>query len=461
MDRRADSQTLSLTRPQHEAAAQTWRAATGLVASGVQSAGLGRTGELLRAVHSARAVGLPRLASSGQRVAQQVRALHARQPEFRLASLGWDTYQLLATAHALQSAPTVEARWVGAARRPYTEVGTLHLFGLYSAPVVSAGGYFGAESLLVDDAGTIWSLSNVSPGDAFDCQFAYIGPFEFGGVTLDHRTVGRAALDLEHATAAANRRLGTGRGVTATLADGVTWWESPVARLWDQPLAEQVDRAWSGRSADATERVAGNDLLFARGRVLGPAADAVLLETGSIVLRGVAPSAHAELTYRRNLTTLARGVGTEVWSVGRTVFGRPRTVQLLAVGGPALPLPTEMRGRVNLGLDTLELPPVQGLVAPRPDDDVAAEDPLDPLKRRLEQILLGGRSTVSPTTWDGFRSDEARLQRNHMPTGAALLARLRASAADTDDLAVAWLAAKLYVTAAEERLQRASWLLSS
>jgi hypothetical protein len=443
---------------QRAAAEQTWRAASALLESGAQGAGLVLVDELLRAVHTARIAGLHRLSAAGARAAQQVRDLHARRPEFRLASFGWDVLQLLSVSHALRTTrEDVEARWIGEARRGYSDVGSLRLSGLFTEAVASTAGYAGAVTYLVDEDATIWSLADIAPGQVQRCRFAYVTAFDLGEASLDHRALCRGELRLEHARAADNRRLGGGRRVIAELTEGVGWHAPPLSRMWDSPLEAQLERAWSVR--DQEKRQAGDDLLFIRTSVLGTSGAALVLQADHTTLYGVAPSAHAELPYRRNLRLLGAVAGVEVLAIGRIVFAQPRTVQLLAVGGAGLMLPEDWNGRANLGLDTLRARYLPRTALPAPAARKiapAASDPLDALERRLDQVLLGGRSAISAATWSGFLTDEAELSASQLGTGAALLRRLRET--PTPGLAEAWLAARLYLAAARGYLERDAWL---
>jgi len=452
--------SVRLKPAQHAAAEQAWRAAAGLLESGAQAADLVARAELLRAVHSCRAASLPRLSSAGLRAAQHVRDLHERQPEFRLASLSWDVFQVLRTAHVLRGAETVAARWIGEARRGYARIGSLRLAGVFTEPVVSGSGYAGVVTYLADESGQLWSLGDVAPGDAHRTQFAYVTPLELGELEIEHRWLGRGGLALEGATAAANRRLGMGRGLAASDVDGVGFDEAPLRGLFQRPLREQLDRAWAARGED--ERHAGDDLLFARCSVFGASRDALLLQTddSQVVLHATAPSGHAELAYRRNLQLLARAPGLGLWVIGRIVYGRPRTLALLAIGSSELRVPSEWGGRVNLGLDRLvpqHLPVgASGGTALATEAEPAGVDPLDALERRLQQVLLAGRSAASSAAASGFARDEAALRRDQLATGAELLARLRQS--ERGGFGKAWLAARLYLAAASATLQREAWL---
>jgi hypothetical protein len=451
---------MQLKPAQRAAAEQAWSAAGALLESGAQAAGLVLDAELLRAVHSCRLAALPRLSAAGQRTAQQLHDLHAHKSEFRLAAFSWDVHQLLACAYALRGAEMASKELIGEARRAYADVGTLQLRGLFTEAVVSTSGFAGVVSYVVDHTGTVWSLADVAPGEVTRCQYAYVSPIALGDTSLDHRALCRAGLELQHATAAANHRLGTGQSVAAQPSDGRAFWDEPLRNQWEATFEAQLDRVWAAREGATDERRAGDDLLFLRCRVIGADGSAVQLRARGGVFYGVAPSAHRALGYRHNLALLARAVGLDVWIIGRIAYSRPRTLMLLAVGGPRLRLPAEWNARANLGLDTLQpvhlgLSAGPGVVAERDAASAAAFDPLVAFKRRLEQVLLGGRPAISPAAWSGFDHDEDALRRTQLPTAALLLHRLRE--APTGALAEAWLAARTYLAAAEAHLQRDAW----
>jgi hypothetical protein len=347
----------------------------------------------------------------------------------------------------------IDAHWVGEARRGYTEVGSLALSGLFTEAVTSATGYAGVVTYFADESGTLWSLGDIAPGDDGRCRFAYVTPFAIGETRLEHRALSRAGIRLEHARAASNRRLGIGRQLVAEPVDGVAWTEPPLAALFNPPLAAQLQRTWLSSEAD---RGAGDDLVFLRATVAGATPNALLLRSEHVLLHAIAP--YAELAYRKNLELLSRAVGLAVWLIGRPVISRPRTLHALALASPELTVPDDWRGRINLALDQLlpeHLPPARES-AVKEAPGATTIDPLLPLARRLEQVLLAGASAASAITVAGFMRDEGALQRNQLPTAAALLRRLRQ--APPEDLTEAWLAARIYLAAAQGKLQREAWL---
>lgn len=468
-------QALILKPAQHAAAEQAWQAATALLESGAQGAGLVLVGELLRAVHSCRLASLPRLSAAGLRVAQNLRDLQAHRPQFRLEALVAHFHELLRTARLLRDAESAGAEWIGAARRAYAPVGGLRVQGVFTEAIVSSAGFAGVVTYMCDQDGRMWSIADVAPGGAERCQWAYVSPVDLGDASFDHRSLARAGLDLQNATAAANHRLGAGRGVSAVVADGRAWTDPPLAGLWSASLEAQLDRAWMARDRPFDERRAGDDLLFLRCIVAGARDDAVELRVGNRSLSGLAPGAHAELAYQHNLRLLAAAPGLPLLMVGRVAFSRPGMLFLLAVSSGADPttedslkLPTLWSGRVNLGLDQLQAAHIHGAhrsgVAPAAVLPGTAADLLSPFRQRLQQVLLGGRAAISRSTWSGVARDESTLVRNHMPTAAQLLRALKAAALDgngvtrRDRLACAWLAGRNYLNAASGRLQRLGWL---
>ena len=448
MGRGTDPLTESgLSQTQREASDQAWSAGATLLESGAQGAASVLLAELTRAVHSCRVAGLPRLSGAGLRVTQQLRELHAHRPEFRLASLTRDVQEMLATAHTLRSSASPGLEWIGVARRTYSEVGTLDLVGLFTEPVVSAAGYAGVVTYLVDRSGAVWSLADVAPGTADRCRWSYVTPIEFGGVSIEHRALCRGGLHLDRATAAANRRLGSGQRVLAELTEGVPWSATPLSSLWDIPLEVQLDRAWETR----TDPRAGDDLVFLRCTVGGNRDDALELHVGPRLLRGIAPSAHKQLGYRRNLRALTAVRGRPLMIVGRVAFSQPGTISLLAaevVGDD---------GTFNLALDALPSARIRVGAPIEGPAHAPTIDPLEPLTRRLRQVLLGGRPTLTHAALKAFVDDEERLTQRQMPTAARLMRELR-TARDASSLATAWLAARVYLVAASGRLQRVEWL---
>ena len=131
-----------LDAKQREAARQMWSAAARVLSDGASAAGLVTEGELLRAIHSCRIVGLHRLSAAGLRTVERIRSLRAERPEFRLGVLTADIEELLLVARRL-AVERADPTWIGTARREYLTVGSLKLTGLFTEPVIAASGYAG------------------------------------------------------------------------------------------------------------------------------------------------------------------------------------------------------------------------------------------------------------------------------------------------------------------------------
>jgi hypothetical protein len=454
------------------AAAQTaWHACALLLEIGATSAGLVVQGELLRAAHACRLAGLHRTAAALTRAVQRLADLHAGRPEYRLDFLLGDVADALASALAVAAAlDAVPRSAVGVARRAYTSVGSLRLSGIFSEAVMSAAGYAGVVTYLADRDGRLWSVADVAPGGPERVAAAYVAAVDVGDLALSHRGLGRSGVYLQRATGSLDGRLGTGRGVGAVSAGATTWAGGP----WERPPAAQLDAVFAALALDQTLRRAGWDLLFLDGVVAGVRQAALVLKTPAGEVSCYAPSDHEQLPYRRNLRLLGAAPGLPLRVVGRALTQRSRSLALLAVGpgaadeeAPALVLPAEWLGRVNLGVDVLQSAHVTG--AERAPVELpmlavaAAPDPLDPLARRLGQALTGGRVTQAESAWADIDRDAALLRWRHLPGAAVRLEALRAASMrgvpdSRQRFALAWTAARTYHVAARNRLSRTGWV---
>jgi hypothetical protein len=154
--------------------------------------------------------------------------------------------------------------------------------------------------------------------------------------------------------------------------------------------------------------------------------------------------------------------------VGR--FAGARTVLGLALGAGWLP--AHHGGHVDLAVDALQRSDLPGPAevattdSPAPALHVPAPAALDLFRHRVERAVSGGRAAVrAPSS-----ADADRLAASHLPYGATLLTNLhdaahrrtrdvfgRLNPVDSDRLAVAWLAAALYVAGARRHLVVAGW----
>ena len=455
-------------RSKDEAAAT--RAAVGLATAvarlldlGATSAGVVVTGEILRAVHTCQVLGLHRAAAAGLRVAQGLARLRADEPEFRLAELRNDIAEVLAVTRRLAGGED-DASTIGVARRAYEPVGGLRLYGLCSEPIVARSGYAGCVTTFVDATGSLWALSDVQPGDAERARYAYLSPLGLGDVALSHQAAVRAGVHLGEARASADGRLGRGQQVRAVRASGVAWTEPPVDPLFRVPLAEQLARAWESLDRPETERRHGSTMLFLDGWVLGGVEGRLGFAVDGTPLLVVAPIDHDELSFQEGLVTLASVPGAHVRLVARALFDRPGTVEAVAVGSPegeGLALPEALGGRLDLGFERLPRSALGAEPPPAVTPRHRTPDVLDPLMRRLDRLVIGGRSTLGEPSRRGVERDLIVLRRRHFPTGAAVLDALSSTAigrTDQAQLAERWLAAVTYARVAHRRVAAARWL---
>ena len=485
------------------AAAQvTWKVAAQVLAAGGSATGAVLQAELLRAIHGCRAAKLPRLSAAGLRLIRSIRDLREDRVEFRLETLSANLLEVLRCSWAIGDeglviSPDRMAAWVGRARRAYTPAGNLKLHGLFSEPIVAASGYAGVVTYLAHESGELYTLSDVQPGEPERALASYSAPAAVGDVTEPHRQLSRGGVLLQDATASNDGRLGAGKQVRAVRTEGASWGDEAFRHLWSKPLGEQLDRIWGAVEAPLDERRAGWDLVFLQGIVVGAQGASLTIVVppegmgAPLALRVLAPNGHSALRYRENLRQLARCPGLPIRFVGRVRSRQPRTVYLLAIGvedppsstdseervGPALRLPRELHGRVNLGFDRLR---GSWLVGAREDGSIAELalregeapllDPLAGLRRRVHRLSLGGRGTLPPEAGATLSAEIASLERRMLPTAAETLRRLVASASSmertlagqrrigtSEDLARSWVRAAIYEDSATRELHRTAW----
>lgn len=453
---------VALDGGQRAVVAATRRIATAVLLAGATGVGATARDDLQRAVHGCKAVGLHRLARAGLRVQQHVRDLQRARAEFALEDLVEDLAELLLVAHVL-SAGSAPQRWVGTGRRTSEPVGTLRLYGLCTEPIVAATGHAGVATLLCDAESRLWTVSDVRPGGPARARATYEAAIAIGGATLSHGELGRAGLFAQDATASDDGRLGTGEGVRAVRAGPSAWSDPGPRALFDRPIAGQLD-------GDAS-------WLFVRGHVLGIERDAVLLKTElEAPVRLVPPSDHAELSFRDNLRLLGRAPGLPLQAIGRVQPGA-RAVGAVAVGPwdappeadavpvPRLVLPAEWSGRCNLAFDRMVSAHVERIGREAFELELPEEErrhALDPFRRRVARLALGGRGTLPGDARGAVEREMAGLRAALMPEAACALGRLAeasaaARTAGGDALATAWLAAAVYARAATRSIHRSAW----
>lgn len=457
------------TDAERAAAAALWAAGSTVLRTGASGSGTVVRAELLRAVHQARIAGLHRAAASGLRVAAALAAARAGDASFDRADLTDDLLDLLLLCHDLRTGTATDpSLLIGTARREYRPVGSLRLYGLCTEAVVATTGYGGVVTHLVDETGVLWTIPAIMPGGAERVPAAANGPVAVGESGLTHRALGRAGLILSGGTASPDHRLGAGQKVSAVAAAGAAWTAPPAARLWQEPLPDQVARAFAAHALPEANRPAGADLLFLDAEVLGPAGPA---------LRVATDAAHIDLTgdtdrTRENLRVLATATGTRLHVIARLLPHLPSTATALSVQGDALTLPAALNGTVDLALDQLQHSHVpagdpRDLPRRRPPEH-RVPPPLHPLRNLVHRIALAGRSVATATSSD---RNTRSLTTNGLTTTAAVLSTLTAATHTshrdafgrttndtTDDFPRAWLTAALHLREFTTATAHHTWL---
>ncbi|MBB4951793.1 hypothetical protein F4556_007328 [Kitasatospora gansuensis] len=471
------------TDRQIKAADALWTAAAAVLAAGLPAAGAVPQAELLRAAHTARLADLHRAEAAALRVVRGLRSARARRDGHRLADLTAALRELLLTT-ALVRTGHGDAALLGTARRAYRAGGALRVHGVFREPVLTATGYAGVVTHLLDQDGRWFSVADVRPGGPARARGAGSAPVAVGAAALDHAQLSRGGLLISGATASADGRLGSGRGVKANPVPGLDWTSGAPAALFACPLAQAAaERLGDGPLADPEDdgllrQPVGCDLV-----VLGAAGDTVLAreaDGSGPVIRLAAAHPHPELAHTANLGRLAAHPGTLIRVLGRIDPDRAATLRVLAVGpvpgsDATLRLPEAWQGRADLGYDLLlgaHFPPVGEQPSSASVADPLADSPLWRVRRLVELGVAGGRRAVAESArTGGARTDAAALARTGFHGAAALTTALAADAdrrgrdvfgrlADhggTDPYAHSWLAAALHLTAAERELVRATW----
>ncbi|MFD1152699.1 hypothetical protein, partial [Saccharothrix hoggarensis] len=410
----------ALSAGERAAVGALWEACAAVLRAGATGSGAVVRAEVLRAVHSARVVGLHRAAACGLRIAAALAAARAGESSFDREVLTADLVELMLLCHDLRAGvgPADELR--GTARREYRPIGALRLYGLCTEAVITTSGYAGVVTHLVDDRGGRWTVPSIMPGGAERVAAAAGGPVAIGESGLTQRGLGRAGLLLSGGTASPDHRLGAGKAVRAVSASAAEWDAPPFTGLWDRPLTDQVADAFHAGTRPDAHRPAGADLLFLDGTVLGAAGGALRVDVGTAHVDLVGGSGRAG----ENLRVLASAAGLRLRVVARLKPDRPGTAVALAVSGD-LRLPADLRHHVDLDLDQLQhshvTDPGGRELPPRPEPVDRVPRPLRPLENVLHRIALGGRAVAAVASAE---RDVAALARTGLTITADRLADL-------------------------------------
>ncbi|RUP66451.1 hypothetical protein SSPNP10_20680 [Streptomyces sp. NP10] len=458
---------------QRAAADALWSAGAAVLEAGVDGAGAVTQSALLRAAHSARLRHLPRAAGAALSVVTLLRAARAGNPSYRTAELVTALAELLGTAHRVGTASGAELAAVrGRVRRPYSPDGSLRLYGLFTEPVVTDSGHGGVRTWVAGADGRLFTVGDVAPGGVGRALGVADRAVRLGDSALTHRELGRAGLAVSGATVSPDGRLGAGKAVKAVTARGAAWTEPPLAALWETPPAEQAARALRSTSRYADPDGTGSDLLFLDVELLGavrePGGACLLAQCeGGVRVRLTVADDDPALAHRDNLALLAAAPGTRLRIIGRLIPATHPRLTLLACTHPT------GEGTVDLGLDRLRRadlpdPSAPAHFAPPQPAGPGGASPLYLLERRVEQTVPAGRAALGLLS--DVTAETRRIRRGGLPTAAALLTALCASAAqrdrdlfgrllpaDTDGFAAYWLAAARYTAAVSESLCAAAW----
>lgn len=436
-----------VTEAEVAAAEDIWDAVAAILVTGVPGAGAVAQATLLRAAHQARALRLYRAATAATRIVEQLRAHRRDDPAFRLAELIADLREALAVAHGLRRGRPLH----GSGQRSYQHGGNADLIGMFCEPILTASGYAGAVTHLADATGRSWQVANVLPGDEDSVAMRADSPISVGDARATPRELGRTGLLTMDLQATVDGRVSTGRSVRAVTAGGATWYDPPLASLWDQPWDSQVTRYREALALPASDRTGGYDLLYIDATVCGRNRDGIIAKAAAATLTVIAPHDSPNLRYVDNLRLLGSSTGAVVRMIARATA----TSNVAGLAITAQWLPERFGGHVDLGLDTLTR---ADLPSPEPMSPVSAAHvehaPLYLLARRVERAVESGRSATA-----GDRHDGERLRSVAMPTAAELVDALdmacrvdrdvfgRATAGSADAFARAWLEAAVYVDA--------------
>lgn len=450
---------------EQDAASALWAACATILRAGATGSGVVVRAELLRAVHTARVVGLHRAAATGLRIATALAACQTGDSSFDREVLAAELVDLMLLCHDLRTTATATAAQRGTARREYRPIGSLRLYGLCTEAVVTTSGYGGVVTHLVDDTGTLWTVPSILPGGPERVPAAAHGPVAIGESGLTHHALGRAGLLLSGGTASPDHRLGAGKQVRAVAASGATWDAPPLNTLWSRPLTDQLTTAFA--ALDLPESHRPPTLLFAEGEVTAPVGHALRLTTTTGALDLTADND----TTRENLRVLAKFPGLPLRVIARPTLDHPGTATALAVSSPALTLPKPLNHHADLALDHLQPSYITHPTTPTSDltpTPAPIPTPLHPLKNVLHRITLGGRPAAAPPS---TARAATTLAATGLITTAALLTDLATTSRDrdrdtfgrvvrddTEAFPTAWLRAGLHVREFTRAAARQAWL---
>ena len=423
--------SVALSAAQIDAVASLRESATELANIGARNAGAIPQARALHAAHTARVHGLHRGAAAALRVVSLGRLLRASSEDFRAEDYLVALRELLWVCASLPREGGVSPAVIGKARRHYEPIGSLRLYGLYCEPVLTRTGYAGVRTVFMDDERRFYSLGDVMPGGAERILGAY-GAGEFAGLARAHRELSRTGMRVSGATVSGDGRLGAGKGVSAVSAPAIGWREAPLAGLFDEPIADQIERERHRGPEDQSAPSPEAGLLFVRGEIAGLSSRG----DGLVWVADAAPAIElraardtGELPYVENIRALECATGQPARAILRRRPGSARVADLLAISfdEAGRGASAELGRHINVGLDRLRRvdipeaassPRFAGAPTPGAGVSVAA---LDRLHARLLRAALGGRDAFPPGARRECLREAQKMRDAMLPTAAELL----------------------------------------
>lgn len=492
---------LGLLTPHHaEAASMMHLAVAEIIGCGLRATGGSIQSKLLRAIHECRATGLHRLSAAGLRILNHARLLRGSSEEFIPAQAVQSLHEALLVAHQITTADSsVSPLWLGTARRRYRPVASLKLFGLCCEPVLTASGYSGVITWMLNQQGDVVSVSDVQPGTASRIAQAWKSNVTLAGLALSHADLSQQKLLISKATISDDGRIGGSDSAKAVPSKHQGWNNEVIAQRFAEPLVEQIQRYFDQIDAVGTVAKEGAALMFLTGTVCGyDDTDLLLQLQDETVVRLTITSDTKDLPYRDNLTMLSRAPGLPILCIGRLLPLQPGCFQLLSIGNAALAeqqadqrieaskngiprLKITDGSHIDLGLESLqrsqlstaEKQPVNSaelgiLSSLRSEAEVADAGGI--LTDWLQAISVGGRHALSRSAIKRLVRDTRNLESNFQPTASQALKTLAQQAIDTQttfeglrfpsdsaQLADAWLAAAIVQLTTFQYLQHVQW----
>lgn len=474
-----------------------------ILGSGLRATGGSLQSRLLRAIHECRATGLHRLAAAGLRIINDARLIRRGSEELIPAQAVQSLHEAFLVAHQITAAgSSVAPQWMGTARRRYRPVASLKLFGLCCEPVLTATGYAGVVTWMLNEEGEVLSVSDVQPGTANRIPQAWKSSITLAGMALSHADLSQQRLLVSKATISDDGRVGGSDSAKAVPSKHNGWNCDAIATRFDEPLTAQIQRHFDQRDVVGSNANAGVSLMFLTGTVCGYDDTALILKIKEeIMVRLTITADTEELPYRDNLTLLSRAPGLSIRCICRLLPLQPGHFQLLSLGKtiapetdavqpaedsatvvPHMQIPDGLH--VDLGLETLQRSQLSSAHKQpvNANDDVPHDlrksddgvvGAVGILSDWLQAIAIGGRHALSRSAIKRLVQDARNLESNFQPTASRALKTLAQQAIDTQttfeglrfpgdsaELAQAWLSAAIVQSTTHQHLQHAAWRAS-